>query len=34
MLKKVENKVGAMPHPCLMPLEMRKLPDSDPLCFT
>ena len=25
---------GARMHPCLMRLEMGKLPDSDPLCFT
>ena len=30
-LKKMENKMGARTHPCLTPLEIRKLPDSDPL---
>ena len=34
MLKKMENKVGAWMHHCLMLLEMRKLPNTDPLCFT
>ena len=34
MLKKMENNVGARTHPCLTPLEMGKLPDRDPLCFT
>ena len=33
VLKKTENNVGARTHPCLMPLELGKLPDSDPLCF-
>ena len=33
-LKKVEKKVGARTHHCLTPLQMRKMPDSDPLCFT
>ena len=34
MLKKMENNVGARMHPCLTPLEMGKLCDRDPLCFT
>ena len=34
MLKKVENNVGSRTHPCLMPSEMGKPPDRDPLCFT
>ena len=34
MLKKIENNVGARIHPCLTPLEVGKLPDRDPLCFT
>ena len=34
MLKKMENNMGARRHPGLMPLEMGKLPDRDPLCFT
>ena len=34
MLKKLENNVGARTHPCLTLLEMGKLPDRDPLCFT
>ena len=34
MLKKMENNVGARTQPCLTPLEMGKLPDRDPLCFT
>ena len=34
MLKKLENNVGARTHPCLTPLEMGKLSDRDPLCFT
>ena len=34
MLKKMENNVGARLHSCLTPLEMGKLPDRDPLCFT
>ena len=34
ILKKMENKVGARLHTCLTPLEMGKLPVSDPLCFT
>ena len=34
MLKKMENNVGARIHPCLTPLEVGKLPDRDPLCFT
>ena len=34
MLKKMENNVGARMHPCLMPLEMGKLSDRDPSCFT
>ena len=34
MLKKRENNMGARTHPCLEPLEMGKLPDRDPLCFT
>ena len=31
MMLKMENKVGARMHPCLMPLEMRKLPDKRPI---
>ena len=34
MLKKMENNAGARTHPCLTPLEMGKLLDRDPLCFT
>ena len=34
MLKKMENNVGARMHPCLTPLEIGKLPDRDPSCFT
>ena len=34
MLKKMENIVEARMQPCLTPLEMGKLPDRDPLCFT
>ena len=34
MLKKMGNNVGARTHPCLTLLEMGKLPDRDPLCFT
>ena len=34
MLKKMENNVWARKQPCLTLLEMRKLPDRDPLCFT
>ena len=34
MLKKMENKVEARTHPYMTPLEMGKLPNSDPLCFT
>ena len=34
MLKKMENNMGARMHPCLTLLEMGKLPDRDPLCFT
>ena len=25
---------GARTHPCMTPLDMGKLPDKDPLCFT
>ena len=32
--KEEENNVGATTHPCLTPLEMGKLPDSDPLYLT
>ena len=34
MLKKMENKVGARTHFCLMMLEMGRVPNSDPLCFS
>ena len=34
MLKKIENSVGSRMHSCLMLLEIGKLPDRDPLCFT
>ena len=34
ILKKIENNVGARTYPCLTLLEMGKLPDRDPLCFT
>ena len=34
MVKKMENNVGARTHPGLTPLEMGKLPNRDPLCFT
>ena len=37
MLKRMENNGeggGGRRHPCLMPLEMGKLSDSDLLCFT
>ena len=34
ILQKIENNVGVRTYSCLMPLEMGKLPDKDPLCFT
>ena len=34
MLKMMENNVGIRINPCLSPLEIGKLPDRDPLCFT
>ena len=34
MLKKMEDNVGARTYPCLTPLEIGKLPNGDPMCFT
>ena len=34
ILQKIENNVGVRTYSCLTPLEMGKLPDKDPLCFT